>query len=80
MAEISSVYKMTINGCLVGAPTIFSARNLATRKEIAAVPDASREQLDEAVQAPVMPFRRDAKLYDTSGIRCVLIDRELIGE
>jgi hypothetical protein len=33
------------------------------RKEIAAVPDASREQLDEAAQAPVMPFRRDAKLY-----------------
>jgi hypothetical protein len=50
------------------------------RKEIAAVPDASREQLDEAAQAPVMPFRRDAKLYVTSGIRCFLIDRELIGE
>ncbi len=57
MTKSESVYKMTINGELAGASRAFAVINPATREEIAVVPDASREQLDGAVNAAARAFK-----------------------
>jgi acyl-CoA reductase-like NAD-dependent aldehyde dehydrogenase len=49
-------YRHTINGRLATSDGTFAAFNPATRSRIADVPDATREQLDEAVDAAVAAF------------------------
>ncbi|MEV4128098.1 aldehyde dehydrogenase family protein [Nocardia sp. NPDC049707] len=49
-------YLMTIGGQLCGAPTTFGSFNPADRTHIARVPDASREQLDHAIDAARTAF------------------------
>ena len=49
MTNFNDDYLMTIDGQSVGADKTFEAYNPATKDVIAQVPDASKEQLDEAV-------------------------------
>ena len=51
MVNFNRDYTMTINGEPRPAPATFDVFNPATRAVIAKVPDASKEQLDEAVSA-----------------------------
>ncbi len=48
---------MTIDGKSVGADSTFEAYNPATKETIAKVPDASQEQLDEAVTSARNAFQ-----------------------
>jgi acyl-CoA reductase-like NAD-dependent aldehyde dehydrogenase len=57
MFTFNADYQMTINGRPGRASTTFAALNPATRRKITDVPDASREQLDEAVEAARLAFR-----------------------
>lgn len=50
MIEFGSNYRMTIDGKLVEGASTFQACNPATRQVIAAVPDASEQQLNDAVR------------------------------
>jgi acyl-CoA reductase-like NAD-dependent aldehyde dehydrogenase len=56
MFDIDHDYKMTIDGRLVNGMKTFAAFNPATKQEIAQVPDATREQLDDAVAAARRAF------------------------
>ena len=49
MTNFNDEYVMTIDGKSVSASNTFEAYNPATKEIIANVPDASKEQLDEAV-------------------------------
>lgn len=51
MLDFDRNYRMTIDGKLVGARKTFQAFNPATKAVIADVPDASSEQLDDAVRS-----------------------------
>jgi acyl-CoA reductase-like NAD-dependent aldehyde dehydrogenase len=57
MTDFNSSYRMTLGGKRVGSDREFAAYNPATREVIAQVPDADREQLDEAVAAARSAFR-----------------------
>jgi acyl-CoA reductase-like NAD-dependent aldehyde dehydrogenase len=57
MTDFNANYQMTLGGKLVPGDRTFAAYNPATREEIAQVPDASREQLDDAVAAARTAFR-----------------------
>lgn len=54
--DFSSDYKMTIGGRTVGSAATFDAFNPATEEVIAAVPEASPAQLDEAIAAAKQAF------------------------
>lgn len=54
--DFSSHYQMTIDGKLQGAERKFEAYNPATEDAIASIPDASREQLEQAVVAAKRAF------------------------
>ena len=56
MVDFGSDYTMTINGRAVTSDSHFEAFNPATEKVLAAVPDASRGQLDQAVAAAKAAF------------------------
>jgi hypothetical protein len=68
MVDFNSGYELTIDGR--GAPTTrtFDAYNPATRSVIAAVPDATREQLDLAVclRSPCVRFVEHVVVRDTT--------------
>ena len=49
-------FRMTINGKLIDSPHTFPVTNPATEKEFAHAPDATREQLDDAVAAARRAF------------------------
>jgi acyl-CoA reductase-like NAD-dependent aldehyde dehydrogenase len=57
MVNFDRDYLMTINGRLVSGPQVFQALNPATRAVIANVPDASKEQMDEAVESAATAFK-----------------------
>ncbi|MFN7271394.1 MAG: aldehyde dehydrogenase family protein, partial [Gammaproteobacteria bacterium] len=57
MIDLDHDYRMLIGGRLVGSTQTLPAFNPATRAEIARVPDATKEQLDEAVAAAAQAFR-----------------------
>jgi acyl-CoA reductase-like NAD-dependent aldehyde dehydrogenase len=57
MVNFDRDYLMTINGRLVAGPRSFQAFNPATRSVIAEVPDASKEQLDQAVESAAIAFK-----------------------
>jgi acyl-CoA reductase-like NAD-dependent aldehyde dehydrogenase len=54
--DFSSDFQMTIDGRKVGSEETFEAYNPATEEVIARVPDASREQFEEAVAAAKAAF------------------------
>jgi acyl-CoA reductase-like NAD-dependent aldehyde dehydrogenase len=56
MVNFQADYKMLINGNLVDADQRFDAINPATEEVIASVPDASRDQLEQAVEAAAAAF------------------------
>ncbi len=56
MTDFAKDYRMLIGGNLTDASNTFEAFNPATEEAIANVPDASREQLDEAVAAARSAF------------------------
>jgi acyl-CoA reductase-like NAD-dependent aldehyde dehydrogenase len=56
MVDFSNGYTMTIDGKAATATRTFDAFNPATRQVIAAVPDASREQLDQAIASARRAF------------------------
>jgi len=56
MIDLDHDYRMLIGGRLVGSTQTLPAYNPATRAEIARVPDATKEQLDEAVAAAAQAF------------------------
>ena len=56
MIDLDHDYRMLIGGKLVGSTQTLPAFNPATRAEIARVPDATKEQLDEAVAAAAQAF------------------------
>ena len=56
MIDFRGDYKMTIDGELKSGSKTFDALNPARREVIGKVPDASREQLDEAVAAARKAF------------------------
>jgi acyl-CoA reductase-like NAD-dependent aldehyde dehydrogenase len=57
MVDFNRGYVMTVGGKSMSAAASFDAFNPATKEVIAAVPDASRSQLDEAVNAARSAFR-----------------------
>jgi acyl-CoA reductase-like NAD-dependent aldehyde dehydrogenase len=57
MTDFSDQYLMTIDGKSVGADCQLEAFNPATKEVIALIPDASREQLDEAVESAREAFQ-----------------------
>jgi acyl-CoA reductase-like NAD-dependent aldehyde dehydrogenase len=57
MTHFNDQYVMTIDGKSVGADSTFEAYNPATKETIAKVPDASQEQLDEAVTSARNAFQ-----------------------
>jgi len=57
MTDFSDQYLMTIDGKSVGASRQLESFNPATKKAFARFPDASREQLDEAVESARKSFR-----------------------
>ncbi|HKT74824.1 MAG TPA: aldehyde dehydrogenase family protein [Steroidobacteraceae bacterium] len=56
MVDFNRDYTMTINGEAMAAPLTVNVFNPANRAVIAKVPDASKEQLDEAVKAARKAF------------------------
>jgi acyl-CoA reductase-like NAD-dependent aldehyde dehydrogenase len=54
--DLDANYLMTVDGELTPAACTFSAYNPATKEVIAEVPDATREQLDRAVDAATRAF------------------------
>jgi len=56
MANFNEAYCMTIDGKAVDTPSHIDVLNPATRSVIARVPEASQEQLDEAVRAAGAAF------------------------
>ena len=56
MNTFNDEYAMTIDGRLVSASNTFEAFNPATKETIATVPDASKDQLDEAVASARKAF------------------------
>lgn len=56
MIDFNSNYTLTIDGKATGAAQTFAAYNPATRQKIADVPDATREQLDFAIQSARRAF------------------------
>ena len=57
MTDFERDYQMTIDGKAVAAAKTFETFNPATRAVIAAVPDAGKEQLDQAVSAARNAFQ-----------------------
>lgn len=59
-------YKMLVDGKLIGADKSFQAFNPATEKVIASVPDASQDQLEDAIAAArrALPAWRDTPLAE----------------
>ena len=57
MTNFNDQYVMTIDGKSVAADSTFEAYNPATKETIANVPDASKEQLDEAVASARHAFQ-----------------------
>jgi acyl-CoA reductase-like NAD-dependent aldehyde dehydrogenase len=56
MVDFNSGYQLTIDGRAAPTTRTFDAYNPATRSVIAAVPDATREQLDLAVASARRAF------------------------
>lgn len=56
MIDFDNGYTMTIDNAALTAPSSFAAFNPATEAEIGQIPDASREQLDAAVDAARRAF------------------------
>ncbi len=56
-AGLPSVFHLSINGKLVGADRSFDVLNPATNQVIAQAPEASAQQLEEAIQAAAQAFK-----------------------
>jgi acyl-CoA reductase-like NAD-dependent aldehyde dehydrogenase len=56
MVDFNNHYQMTIDGKLANSSQTFPAYNPATRAEIARVPDASKEQMDQGVRGARRAF------------------------
>jgi len=57
MVDFNNHYQMTIDGRLATSSQTYPAYNPATRTEIATVPDASKEQLDQCVRSARTAFQ-----------------------
>lgn len=57
MTDFSKDYSMVINGQLLGSEKTIDVLNPATRSLIGIVPDATRDQLDNAVAAAALAFK-----------------------